>query len=113
MAKKVGCKPGQKKINNKCIKLRAIPSYHNPSTDEIKKRQKKSIPIGYNIRNDIARDKYHGFIKIGALLGEKRMDVIMDSGLVRRKYKYYLADYHTGRVLKRSNSMDEIWKGVK
>jgi len=90
----------------------AIPSYHSPSIAEIKRRQKKTIPIGYKLWDDVAEDKYHGFIKIGAFLGKRRMDVFQDTSY-ERKWKYYLVDHKTGKVVKRSHSLDEIWKGVK
>ena len=80
---------------------------------EEEKRQKKTIPIGYNLRKDVVKGGRHGFLKIGILSGRQGShDIIMDRSNYR-KWKYYIVHRKTGKVLKRSHSLDEIWKGVK
>jgi len=73
------------------------------------KRQKKTIPLGYNLLGDVCKGGKHGFVKIASMGGKKRLEIIEDRS-INRKWNYYITDYYPGHVLARSHSFEGIWK---
>ena len=78
----------------------------------LENRQKKTIPIGYNLLDDVCKGGRHGFVKIATFGGKRRLELIEDRSPYR-KWEYYIIDYWPGKVLARSHSFDNIWKKAK